>query len=197
MSIEPIDILVAQLAKLPGVGTKSAQRLAYHILDMPDSAASSLADAITNAKQKVKFCSVCGNYTDVEPCAICRDKGRSKNIVCVVQDAKDIFALEKMREFRGQYHALGGAISPVDGIGPDDIRIKELIARIDLGGIEEVIIATNPDISGEVTAVYISRLIKPKGVKVTRIAHGVPIGGSLEYIDEVTLMKAVEGRREM
>lgn len=195
--IEPINTLCAQLAKLPGVGAKSAQRLAYYILDMSEASARELAQSITNAKEKVRYCPICGNYTDREPCAICADEKRSGEVICVVEDPKEVFAMEKLREYRGRYHVLHGAISPTDGIGPGDIRIKELIERVDAGGVKEVILATNPYVKGEATASYIARILKPKGVRVTRIAHGVPIGGSLEYVDEMTLLKAVEGRREL
>ena len=197
MSIEPINTLCAQLAKLPGVGSKSAQRLAYFILDMPASSAKELAEAIIRAKDTVRYCPICGNYTDVEPCAICTDEKRSDDVICVVEDPKEVFAMEKLREYRGRYHVLHGAISPTDGIGPGDIRIKELIGRVDKGSVHEVILATNPDVKGEATASYIAHILKPKGVRVTRIAHGVPIGGNLEYVDEMTLLKAVEGRRDM
>lgn len=197
MSIEPINTLCAQLAKLPGVGMKSAQRLAYFILDMPTASAKEMAEAILNAKDKVHYCSVCGNYTDCEPCAICADPKRSGDVICVVEDPKEVFAMEKLREYRGRYHVLHGAISPSDGIGPSDIRISELVERVSAGGVKEVILATNPDVKGEATASYIARVLKPKGIKVTRIAHGVPIGGNLEYVDEMTLLKAVECRREM
>ena len=197
MSIEPINTLCAQLEKLPGVGSKSAQRLAYFILDMPASSAKELAEAIIRAKDTVRYCPICGNYTDVEPCAICTDEKRSDDVICVVEDPKEVFAMEKLREYRGRYHVLHGAISPTDGIGPGDIRIKELIERVDKGSVHEVILATNPDVKGEATASYIARILKPKGVRVTRIAHGVPIGGNLEYVDEMTLLKAVEGRRDM
>ena len=197
MSIEPINTLCAQLAKLPGVGSKSAQRLAYFILDMPASSAKELAEAIIRAKDTVRYCPICGNYTDVEPCAICTDEKRSDDVICVVEDPKEVFAMEKLREYRGRYHVLHGAISPTDGIGPGDIRIKELIERVDKGSVHEVILATNPDVKGEATASYIARILKPKGVRVTRIAHGVPIVGNLEYVDEMTLLKAVEGRRDM
>ena len=197
MSIEPINTLCAQLAKLPGVGSKSAQRLAYFILDMPASSAKELAEAIIRAKDTVRYCPICGNYTDVEPCAICTDEKRSDDVICVVEDPKEVFAMEKLREYRGRYHVLHGAISPTDGIGPGDIRIKELIERVDKGSVHEVILATNPDVKGEATASYIARILKPKGVRVTRIAHGVPIGGNLEYVDEMTLLKAVEGRWDM
>ncbi len=197
MSIEPINTLCAQLAKLPGVGAKSAQRLAYYILDMGETSALELAQSIINAKKKVHYCSVCGNYTDKEPCDICSDEKRSNDIICVVEDPREVLAMEKLREYRGRYHVLHGAISPTDGIGPGDIRIKELMERVDAGGVKEVILATNPDVKGEATASYIARLLKPKGIRVTRIARGVPIGGSLEYVDEMTLLKAVEGRREI
>ena len=195
--IEPINTLCAQLAKLPGVGAKSAQRLAYYILDMSEASARELAQSIINAKEKVRYCPICGNYTDREPCAICADEKRSGEVICVVEDPREVFAMEKLREYRGRYHVLHGATSPTDGIGPGDIRIKELIERVDAGGVKEVILATNPDVKGEATASYIARILKPKGVRVTRIAHGVPIGGSLEYVDEMTLLKAVEDRREL
>lgn len=195
--IEPIETLCSQLARLPGIGSKSALRLAYHILDMPKSSAKELAAAISNACDKVHHCSICGNYTDVDPCCVCTDKTRSDDTICVVEDAKDVLAMEKMREFRGKYHVLGGVISPMDGIGPDDIRIKELIARVRHGGVKEIIIATNPNIEGEATSSYIARLLKPLGVRVTRIAHGIPIGGNIEYADEMTILKAMEGRREL
>lgn len=196
-AIEPIRNLASQLARLPGIGGKSALRLAYHILDMPDAAARELASAITDARDKVRYCAVCGNYTDVEPCAICADEQRRGDIICVVEDAKDVLAMEKMREFHGKYHVLGGVVSPIDGIGPEDLRIEELVCRIREAPVKEIIIATNPDVEGEATASYIARLLKPYGVRVTRIAHGIPIGGNLEYVDEMTLFKAMEGRREI
>ena len=195
--IEPINTLCAQLAKLPGVGAKSAQRLAYYILDMSEASARELAQSIINAKEKVRYCPICGNYTDREPCARRPHAPRRGEVLCAVEDPREVFAMEKLREYRGRYHVLHGAISPTDGIGPGDIRIKELIERVDAGGVKEVILATNPDVKGEATASYIARILKPKGVRVTRIAHGVPIGGSLEYVDEMTLLKAVEGRREL
>jgi len=197
MGVDSINALVAQLSRLPGIGTKSAQRLAYFILDMPDGGARELASSIVRARDSVRYCPVCGNYTDTEPCAICRDQLRCEETICVVEEARDVFSMEKLREYRGKYHVLHGAISPTDGIGPGDIRIKELIARVEAGGVREVILATNPDVKGEATASYIARLLKPKGICVTRIAHGIPIGGNLEYIDEMTLLKAMEGRREM
>ena len=186
--------LADQFARLPGIGGKTAQRLAFHIVSMPEEEVRELAVSIFNGKKKVHYCPVCGNFTDVDPCAICADPKRRHDIVCVVRDARDVNALERMREFDGLYHVLGGVISPMDGIGPDDIRIRELMTRLAGGEINEVVLATNPDVEGEATAAYISRLIKPMGVKVTRIAHGVPVGGELEYTDEVTLLRAFQGR---
>lgn len=192
--VEAIQHLTNQLSRLPGVGKKTAQRLAFHIVSMPEEEVRELAVSIFNGKKKVHYCPVCGNFTDVDPCAICADPKRRHDIVCVVRDARDVNALERMREFDGLYHVLGGVISPMDGIGPDDIRIRELMSRLAAGEINEVVLATNPDVEGEATAAYISRLIKPMGVKVTRIAHGVPVGGELEYTDEVTLLRAFQGR---
>ena len=186
-----------QLSRLPGIGTKSAQRLAYFILDMPDGKARELASSIVRARDCIRYCPICGNYTDVAPCAICADTHRSEETICVVEEARDVLSMEKLREYRGKYHVLHGAISPTDGIGPGDIRIKELMARAEPGVVKEVILATNPDVKGEATASYIARLLKPKGIRVTRIAHGIPIGGNLEYVDEMTLLKAMEGRRDM
>ena len=197
MGIEPIQTLASRLARLPGIGNKSALRLAYHILDMSEDGAKELADAIINARSKVQACKICGAYTDVDPCAICSDKSRRKDIICVVAEAKDVLAMEKMREYHGQYHVLGGVLSPMNGIGPSELRIAELLKRIKEQGVSEVIIATNPDVEGEATSSYIARIIKQNGVRVTRIAHGIPIGGNLEYIDEMTLFKAIEGRREI
>lgn len=195
--IEPIARLINQLSRLPGIGSKTAQRLAYHIISSDSSQATELADAIYYAKEHVKFCSICGNITDRDICYVCGDDSRNKQLFCVVKDAKDVLAMERTREFKGVYHVLGGTISPMEGIGPDDIRIKELLQRINENDVQEVIMATNPDVEGEATAVYISRLLKPLGVKVTRIANGVPVGADLEYADEMTLTKALEGRREM
>ena len=195
--IEAIAKLVNQLSKLPGVGRKTAQRLAYHIIDLPEDQVRELAVAIFNGKKQIHFCPICGNYTDTDPCPICADSSRRKDIVCVVRDPRDVNALERMREYDGLYHVLHGVISPMDGVGPDDIRIRELMSRLASGEIKEVVLATNPDVEGEATAAYISRLIKPMGVKVTRIAHGVPIGGELEYTDEVTLLRAFQGRTEI
>ena len=192
--VEAIQHLTNQLSRLPGVGKKTAQWLAFHIVSMPEDEVRELAVSIFNGKKKVHYCPVCGNFTDVDPCAICQDPKRRHDIVCVVRDARDVNALERMREFDGLYHVLGGVISPMDGVGPDDIRIRELMTRLASGEITEVVLATNPDVEGEATAAYISRLIKPMGVKVTRIAHGVPVGGELEYTDEVTLLRAFQGR---
>ena len=195
--IEAIAKLVNQLSRLPGVGRKTAQRLAYHIIALPEDQVRELAAAIYNGKKQIHFCPICGNYTDSDSCAICQDSSRRHDIVCVVRDPRDVNAMERMREYNGLYHVLHGVISPMDGVGPDDIRIRELMSRLSSGEIQEVVLATNPDVEGEATAAYISRLIKPMGVKVTRIAHGVPIGGELEYTDEVTLLRAFEGRREL
>ena len=195
--IEAIARLVNQLSKLPGVGRKTAQRLAYHIIALPEDQVRELAVAIFNGKKQIHFCPICGNYTDTDPCPICADSSRRRDIVCVVRDPRDVNALERMREYDGLYHVLHGVISPMDGVGPDDIRIRELMTRLASGEIKEVVLATNPDVEGEATAAYISRLIKPMGVKVTRIAHGVPIGGELEYTDEVTLLRAFQERREL
>lgn len=195
--IEPIRRLSAQLSRLPGIGAKSAQRLAYHILDCGLPQAQELAAAILDAREQVRYCSVCGTYTVADPCVICSNPSRTDATLCVVRDARDVMAMEKTREYRGKYHVLHGILSPMEGVGPEDIRIRELLERVDAGGVEEVILATNPDVEGEATAVYIAKLLKPRGVAVSRIAHGIPIGGNLEYTDEVTLAKAMEGRRSM
>ncbi|HOF94034.1 MAG TPA: recombination mediator RecR [Clostridia bacterium] len=194
---EPISRLSAQLARLPGVGPKTAQRLAYYLIGAPEAQAMELAEAIVLARKLVHHCPVCGSYTDNSPCAICKDPKRDDSIICVVQDARDVLAMEKAREFNGRYHVLLGALSPMDNIGPDELRIRELEERVKEGGIREVVLATNPDVEGEATAVYIARLLKDYGVRITRIAHGVPIGGNLEYIDGVTLARALLGRRDM
>ena len=195
VTIEPIEKLTTQLARLPGIGHKPAQRLAYHILGVPEAQALELADAIIAARRDVHDCPICGTYTDVTPCAICADEKRDGSVICVVCDPRDVTAMEKTREFSGKYHVLQGVLSPMDGVGPNDIRINELVERVKKGGVREVILATNPDVEGEATASYIARLLKPMGVACTRIAHGIPIGGNLEYTDEVTLAKALEGRR--
>lgn len=195
VTIEPIEKLTTQLARLPGIGHKTAQRLAYHILGVPEAQALELADAIIAARRDVHDCPICDTYTDVTPCAICADEKRDGSVICVVCDPRDVTAMEKTREFSGKYHVLQGVLSPMDGVGPNDIRINELVERVKKGGVREVILATNPDVEGEATASYIARLLKPMGVACTRIAHGIPIGGNLEYTDEVTLAKALEGRR--
>lgn len=193
----PIAKLIDELSKLPGVGNKTAQRLAFYILKMSSGDVEQLANSITSAKRNIKQCRICCNITDSEVCSICANTKRDSSIICVVEDPKDVVAIEKMRDFKGLYHVLNGAISPMEGIGPEEIRIKELLRRVADNDIKEIIIATNPNIEGEATAMYISRLLKPAGILVTRIAHGVPVGGDLEYADEVTLMKALEGRREI
>ncbi len=195
--IEPIARMVNQLSKLPGIGQKTAQRLAYYIVGMPEEQVRELAVAIFNGKKQVHFCSVCGNYTNEDPCPICSSDERKNGQLCVVRDPRDVAAMERMRDYGGQYHVLHGVISPMQGIGPDDIRIRELLSRLTDGTITEVILATNPDVEGEATAAYIARLIKPMGIRVTRIAHGIPVGADLEYTDEVTLSKAFSGRSEM
>lgn len=197
VTIEPIQKLATQLSRLPGIGAKTAKRLAYHILDLPSAQAGELAEAILAAKRDVKFCPVCGTYTDVTPCAICADEGRDGKVLCVVADARDVASMERTREFTGRYHVLHGVLSPMNGVGPNDIRIAELLERVKAGGVSEVILATDPDAEGEATASYIARLLKPMNVACTRIAHGIPIGGNLEYTDEITLAKALEGRRQM
>lgn len=193
----PIANLIEQLSKLPGIGRKTAQRLAFFILEMDDLDAEKLSKSITNAKEKIKLCSICCNLTDVDPCEMCQNTQRDKSIICVVEGAKDIIAMERSREYKGEYHVLHGVISPMENVGPNDIKVKELLARLADGDVKEIIIATNPTVEGEATALYLSKLIKPLGVKVTRIAHGIPVGGDLEYFDEVTLSKAMENRREL
>ena len=197
LTIEPIQKLSTQLSRLPGIGAKTAQRLAYHILDLPESQANELAEAILAAKRDVHFCPVCGTYTDKTPCEICTDETRDPTLLCVVADARDVMSMERTREFFGRYHVLQGVLSPMNGVGPNDIRINELVERIKTGGVKEVILATDPDVEGEATASYIARLLKPMGIACTRIAHGIPIGGNLEYTDEITLAKALEGRRRI
>lgn len=194
----PLNKLINELSKLPGIGGKTAQRLAFHILALEESEATSLANSIVNAKRSLHYCSVCGNLTDTDPCEICSDESRNRTKVCVVETPQDVIAMERIREFKGLYHVLHGAISPVEGIGPNEINLKSLITRLQQHEeIDEIIVATNPNIEGEATAMYIARLLKPSGIKVTRIAHGIPVGGDLEYADEVTLLKAMEGRREI
>ena len=192
-----ITRLIEELASLPGIGGKSAQRLAFYIINMPQEKAEALSRAIIDAKSNIKYCSVCCNISDTDICPVCSNPKRDKSVIMVVEDPRDMAAYEKTKEFKGVYHVLHGAISPMSGIGPEDIKIKELLKRIHEGQIKEVIIATNPNVEGEATAMYLSRLIKPLGVKVSRIANGVPVGGDLEYVDEVTLSRALEGRGEM
>jgi recombination protein RecR len=194
---EPISKLIDGFMKLPGIGPKTASRLAFFVLGMKEEDVMDLAKALVNAKRNLIYCSQCQNITDVDPCRICGDHSRDRSVICVVQEPKDVIAMERTREFNGDYHVLHGAISPMDGIGPEDIRIPELLKRLHNEEIKEIILATNPTIEGEATAMYISRLVKPTGIRVTRIARGIPVGGDLEYADEVTLSKALEGRREL
>ena len=192
--IEPIGRLINEFSKLPGVGKKTAQRYAYKIIGMSEAEAKEFAESIIYCKRKVRYCKVCGNFTEEETCDICRRRQPSE--ICVVKEPKDVIAMEKLHEFKGVYHVLHGVISPMDGVGPNDIRIKELLARID-GNVKEVIMATNPDVEGEATAMYIAKLLKPLGVNVTRLAHGIPVGGELEYTDEVTLSRAGSERKSI
>ena len=194
---EPISKLIDSFMKLPGIGPKTASRLAFFVLTMEEDTVLTFAKSLVDAKRDLTYCSVCGHITDVDPCHICQDQQRDRTIVCVVQDPKDVIAMEKMRDYNGLYHVLHGAISHMDGIGPEDINVPTLIKILQNAEIEELILATNPTIEGEATAMYISRLVKPSGIKTTRIAHGLPVGGDLEYADEVTLSKAIEGRREL
>ena len=193
-----LENLVEQFAKLPGVGRKSAQRLAFHLLDQPEESARAFADAILQAKSSISCCPVCQNLAQGEgPCPICASPRRDHSVICVVADPKDVVAMERAREYHGVYHVLHGVISPMNHVGPDDLRIAQLVERVSAGGVEEVIMATNPDTEGETTAMYLSRLLKPFGVKVTRLAYGIPVGSHLEFADEATLTRAMEGRREM
>ncbi|MEX3748325.1 MULTISPECIES: recombination mediator RecR [Lysinibacillus] len=194
---EPISKLIDSFMKLPGIGPKTAARLAFFVLTMKEDDVLSFSKALIDAKRNLSYCSVCGNITDVDPCHICTDKQRDHSIICVVQDTKDVIAMEKMRDFNGMYHVLQGAISPMDGVGPEDINVSSLLVRLHDETVQELILATNSTIEGEATAMYISRLVKPSGIRTTRIAHGLPVGGDLEYADEVTLSKAMEGRREL
>ena len=195
--VTPLSRLVEQFEKLPGIGKKSAQRLAFYVLSMPKEQSEQFAQAILDAKEKIKHCSQCCDLTDEEICAICKSDRRDKSVICVVEDPKDVAAFEKTREYKGLYHVLHGVISPMDGIEPEMLKIKELLSRLNNNDVKEVIMATNPTIEGETTAMYISRLIKPLDIKVTRLAYGIPVGGELEYADEMTLMRAIEGRREI
>ncbi len=193
--IEPIGKLVNEFSKLPGVGKKTAQRYAYKIIDMDESEARAFADAILGVKRKVRYCKICGNFTEEDTCGIC--KARDKSVICVVKEPKDVAAIEKLREFKGVYHVLHGVIDPLSGIGPNDIRIRELLARMQEGDVSEVIVATNPDVSGDATAMYLAKLIKPLGVKVTRLSRGIPVGSEIEYTDDVTLSRAFIERNQL
>jgi recombination protein RecR len=193
----PLQNLIDQFKRLPGVGAKSAQRLAFHVLKTPRDEAERLCDAIRDVKDRVTYCSACSNITDIDPCAFCADQSRDRRIICVVEEPQNVNVVEKSGGFRGVYHVLLGALSPLQGVGPDDLKIKGLLSRIDTGGVEEIILATNPTVEGEATAIYLARLLKPLGLRVTRIATGVPVGSDLEYADELTMGKAMEGRREV
>ena len=195
--VPPLEILVEQFAKLPGIGKKTATRLAFHVLNSSNEEAQAFAKAIINAKEQVKLCKICQNITDAQTCALCESPKRDNSVICVTESPKDVISIEKTNEYHGLYHVLHGAISPMDNIGPNDIKIPELLERLKDDTVKEVIMATNPTIEGEATAMYIAKLIKPFGIKVTRIAHGIPVGGDLEYADEITLTRAMEGRREM
>ena len=192
-----IEKLIESFEKLPSIGHKTAIRLAFHMLDLNDEDTKEFIDSIVNAKKNLKFCSKCFNISDTDPCPICSSPKRDNSVICVVEDVRDIMAMERTHEFKGVYHVLHGTISPMNGIGPEDIKIKELLTRIGENETKEIIIATNPRVEGEATAIYLSKIIKPLGIKVTRIAHGIPVGGDLEYTDEITLTKALEGRREL
>jgi len=189
--------LINEFSMLPGVGPKTAQRIAFYLLNAPEEVAHRLSDAVREARDNIKYCSVCSNLTDIDPCTICGNDKRSKAVICIVQEPRDVIAMEKSRSFKGLYHVLHGAISPMDGIGPEKLKIKELLGRLHKEKVEELILATNPNVEGDATALYLARLTKPLGIKVTRIAHGLPVGAYLEYADGVTLTKALEGRQEM
>lgn len=196
-NIVPLNELISQFERLPGIGKKTAQRLALSVLQQPQENAQRFAEAIINAKKKIHFCNVCQALTDLDTCPICSDAERDRSVICVVAEAKDVMAFERTREYHGTYHVLHGVISPLEGIGPDNLKIKELMTRLSNGEIKEIIMATNPTVEGEATASYLSRLIKPMGIKVTRLAYGIPVGGELEYADEFTLARALEGRNEI
>jgi recombination protein RecR len=193
---DPLTRLIEELVRLPGIGPKGAQRLAFHLLKTPRELTDRLIDALRDVKERVTYCSICNTITDIDPCAFCSSDSRDARVICVVEEPQNVSAIEKTREFKGMYHVLMGALSPLQGIGPDDLKIKGLLGRID-AGVDEVILATNPNVEGEATAIYLARLLKPLGVKVTRIAMGVPVGSDLEYADEVTMHKSMEGRREV
>jgi recombination protein RecR len=193
---EPLIRLIEELQRLPGIGPKGAQRLAFYILRTPREQTDRLADAVRDVKERVTYCSICSNITDADPCVFCRSETRDPHVICVVEEPQNVAVIEKTREFKGKYHVLMGVLSPLQGIGPDDLKIKSLLARVN-NGVSEIILATNPTVEGEATAIYLARLLKPLGVKVTRIAMGVPVGSDLEYADEITMHKALEGRREV
>lgn len=195
--IAPLERLVEQFRRLPGIGYKTAVRLAFHVLESPEEEAREFAEAILDAKQLIGFCSICQNISEHELCPICEDASRDPSVICVVEHSKDVGAIEKVKEFSGRYHVLGGLISPMEGIGPEQLKIAQLLKRLQTNEVTELIVATNPSLEGEATALYLSRLVKPLGVKVTRLAYGLPVGGELEYADEVTLSRALEGRREL
>jgi recombination protein RecR len=194
---DPLGKLIEQLQRLPGIGSKSAQRLAFHILKTPREEIERLADAMRDVKDRVTYCSTCGNITDVDPCYYCTESSRDPRTICVVEQPENVTAVEKTRDFKGLYHVLMGALSPLQGVGPDDLKIKQLLMRVGRGSVDEVILATNPNVEGEATAIYLAKLLKPLGVRVTRIAMGVPVGSDLDYADEVTMQRAMEGRREL
>lgn len=195
--IAPLARLIEQFERMPGIGHKGAQRMAYYVLSLSQQGAKDLADAVVEAHDKIHYCKICCNLTDQELCSVCRDPARDKSVICVVEDPRDVVAMERTHDFNASYHVLHGVISPLNGVGPDQLCIKELLARIRGGKVKEVIMATNPTVEGEATAMYVSRLLKPLGVKVTRLAYGIPVGGDLEYADEVTLSRALEGRSEI
>jgi recombination protein RecR len=195
--LDPLTKLVEQFQRLPGIGAKSAQRLAFHVLKTPREEIDRLADAMRDVKERVTYCTICSNITDVDPCFYCTDSARDPRIICVVEEPENVTGVEKTRDFKGLYHVLMGALSPLHGVGPDDLKIKPLLTRVAAGTVEEVILATNPNVEGEATAIYLAKLLKPLGVRVTRIAMGVPVGSDIEYADEVTMQRAMEGRREL
>lgn len=192
-----LNELIQELAKLPGIGRKSAQRIGFYLLKIPEEEVVRLASTIENAKRKLKFCSICFNLTEVDPCPICADPERDRTTICVVEEPSDVLALDRIKEYKGLYHVLHGVISPLDGIGPERLKVKELMERLKSGEVKEVILATNPDAEGEATSIYLGKLLKPLGVKITRIARGIPVGSDLDYADEVTLSRALEGRKEV
>ena len=194
---ESLTRLIDQFQRLPGIGRKSAQRLAFHIMKAPRDEADRLAEALRDVKDKVAYCSTCNNVTETDPCPICTDESRDRRVCCVVEEPTNVLAIERSRDYNGHYHVLMGALSPLQGIGPDELKIKGLLTRVAAGGVDEVILATNPNVEGEATAIYLARLLKPIGVKVTRIAMGVPVGSDIEYADDITMHKAIEGRREV